>query len=114
MPRTRLVWHLFVGWCVLVGGVLVACFWLSSVRLAEFADGGQRRRLADAATAVTALLGTDGRPTDPRVFANQYHRSQNDSPTQDAIELLDPALQSLPAIHSNFGNGARRLTGPGV
>ena len=69
MPRTRLVWHLFVGWCALVSGVLIACFWLSSVRLAEFADGVQRRRLAEAATSVTALLGADGRPTDPRAFA---------------------------------------------
>jgi len=95
MPRTRLVWHLFVGWCVLVGGVLVACFWLSSVRLAEFADGGQRRRLADAATAVTALLGTDGRPTDPRVFAATTAGMRG--ATGIVVDVLDPAGGRLPA-----------------
>jgi len=95
MPRTRLVWHLFVGWCVLVGGVLVACFWLSSVRLAEFADGGQRRRLADAATAVTALLGTDGRPTDPRAFAATTAGMRG--ATGIVVDVLDPAGRRLPA-----------------
>jgi two-component system phosphate regulon sensor histidine kinase PhoR len=95
MPRTRLVWHLFVGWCALVGGVLVACFWLSSVRLAEFADGGQRRRLADAATAVTALLGTDGRPTDPRAFAATTAGMRG--ATGIVVDVLDPAGGRLPA-----------------
>ena len=68
MPRTRLVWHLFAGWCLLVGGVLVACFWLSSVRLAEFAADAQRRSLAAAAAAAASLLDRDGRPVDPPAF----------------------------------------------
>ena len=89
MPRTRLVWHLFVGWCVLVGGVLVACFWLSSVRLAGFADGGQRRRLAEAATTVTALLGADGRPTDPRAFAATAAGMRTAAGI--VVDVLDPA-----------------------
>ncbi|MFM1902305.1 MAG: hypothetical protein RLZZ440_205 [Planctomycetota bacterium] len=47
MPRTRLVWHLFVGWCLLVGGVLVGCFWLASVQLSSLANEAQRQRLED-------------------------------------------------------------------
>ncbi|MCE2727491.1 MAG: ATP-binding protein [Planctomycetaceae bacterium] len=89
MPRTRLVWHLFVGWCALVSGMLVACFWLSSVRLAEFADGAQRRRLSEAATAVTALLGVDGRPTDPRAFAATTAGMR--AAAGIVVDVLDPA-----------------------
>lgn len=89
MPRTRLVWHLFVGWCVLVSGVLVACFWLSSVRLAEFADGAERRRLSEAATTVTAFLGADGRPTDPRAFAAATASMR--AVAGIAVDVLDPA-----------------------
>jgi two-component system phosphate regulon sensor histidine kinase PhoR len=88
MPRTRLVWHLFVGWCALVGGVLVACFWLSSVRLAEFADSTQRRRLAEAATAVAALLDADGRPVDPRAFVATTAAMR--AAAGIAVDVLDP------------------------
>ena len=98
MPRTRLVWHLFAGWCVLVIGVLVVGFWLSSVRLAEFADGGQRRRCAATATAVSALLDAAGRPTDPAAFAATTAGMR--AATGIAVELLDPA--------------GRRLTEPGA
>jgi two-component system phosphate regulon sensor histidine kinase PhoR len=97
MPRTRLVWHLFAGWCALVGGVLVVCFWLSSVRLAEFADAAQRRRLAATATAVSALLDAAGRPTDPPAFAATTAGLR--AAAGIAVELLDPA--------------GRRLTEPG-
>jgi two-component system phosphate regulon sensor histidine kinase PhoR len=89
MPRTRLVWHLFVAWCALVGGVLVACFWLSSVRLAEFADAAQRRRLAEAAIAVTSLIGDDGRPAEPRAFAATTDGLR--AAAGIAVDLLDPA-----------------------
>ena len=68
MPRTRLVWHLFAGWCGLALVLLVSCFWLSSVRLAEFADAVQRRRLADAAAASVGMLTPAGRPADPEAF----------------------------------------------
>jgi two-component system phosphate regulon sensor histidine kinase PhoR len=69
MPRNRLVWHLFAGWCGLVVGVLVACFWLSSVRLATLADAAERRRVAEVAATVAALLGPDGQPADRPSFA---------------------------------------------
>jgi len=108
MPRTRLVWHLFAGWCVLVSGVLVACFWLSSVRLAEFADGGQRRRLADAATAVTALLGADGRPTDPRAFAATTAGMRG--ATGIVVDVLDPAGGRLTEADGGLPRTAPRAT----
>lgn len=47
MPRTRLVWHLFAAWCLLVGGVLAGCFWLASVQLSSLAMESQRQRLTD-------------------------------------------------------------------
>ena len=49
MPRTSLLWHLFAGWCSLVAGVLVCCYWLASVRLADLADAAQRHRLEEVA-----------------------------------------------------------------
>lgn len=61
MPRTRLHWQLFVGWCVLLAGVLAGCFWLASLRLADLASMEQRRRLVDAATgAVRLTVAGDG------------------------------------------------------
>ena len=101
MPRTRLVWHLFVGWCALVGGVLVACFWLSSVRLAEFADAAQRRELAAAAIAVTALLGDDGRPVEPQAFAATTAGMR--AVAGIAVDLLDPVGTRI----TEAGGGSR-------
>ena len=37
MPRTRLAWHLFAGWCVLVAAVLAGCYWVASVQMAALA-----------------------------------------------------------------------------
>ena len=64
MPRTRLVWHLFAGWCGLVVALLGGFFWLSSVQLARLADDAGQQRLVDAAlglarTATTADGGID-------------------------------------------------------
>ena len=92
MPRTRLVWHLFVGWCVLVGGVLVACFWLSSVRLAALADEAERRRVAEVSVTVAALLGPDGQPADPPSFAAAVAGLR---PAGIAVEVLDPGGTAL-------------------
>ncbi|MFM8986876.1 MAG: ATP-binding protein [Planctomycetia bacterium] len=88
MPRTRLVWHLFAGWCALVAGVLLACFWLASVRLAEFAAAAERRRLDDAAAAAMGLLGSDGRPDDPAAFAAAAAGLRA---TGIELDLFDPA-----------------------
>ena len=68
MPRTRLLWHLFVGWCVLLAGVLAGCFWLSSLRLADLASMEQRRRLVDAATGVVRLAVTSDGTIDTERF----------------------------------------------
>ena len=38
MPRTRLFWHLFVGWCAAVLVTLGAGFWIASVQFAGLAD----------------------------------------------------------------------------
>jgi len=56
MPRTRLVWHLFAGWCGLTACVFAACYWLASVELAGLADDAQVRRMADAARALAGQL----------------------------------------------------------
>ena len=56
MPRTRFVWHLFAGWCVLVAAVFVACYWLASLQLARLADDAQIRRMTDAAAGLAARL----------------------------------------------------------
>ncbi|MFM8415309.1 MAG: sensor histidine kinase, partial [Planctomycetota bacterium] len=62
MPRTRLAWHLFAGWCVLVAAVLVGCYWVASVQMAALATESLRQRLADLARGlVAAATGPDGR-----------------------------------------------------
>ena len=62
MPRTRLAWHLFAGWCVLVAVVLAGCYWVASVQMAALATESQRQRLADLARGLAAAAtGPDGR-----------------------------------------------------
>ena len=68
MPRTRLVWHLFAGWCGLIVTVAVASFWISSVQIARLADEAQRRRLTDAGRGIATLLAPDGGPINPDAF----------------------------------------------
>jgi two-component system phosphate regulon sensor histidine kinase PhoR len=54
MPRTRLVWHLFAGWCVLVAVALAGFYWVASVQMAALTTASQRQRLADAAASLAA------------------------------------------------------------
>jgi two-component system phosphate regulon sensor histidine kinase PhoR len=54
MPRTRLAWHLFAGWCSLAAALLVCCSWLASLELARLADEALRQRLLAVAAAVPA------------------------------------------------------------
>ncbi|MFM7245000.1 MAG: ATP-binding protein [Planctomycetaceae bacterium] len=56
MPRTRLFWHLFVGWCAAVLVTLAAGFWIASVQFAGLADDALAARLADSARALVATL----------------------------------------------------------
>lgn len=55
MPRTRLAWHLFVGWCLTVVVLLVACISFGSVQLAHLAEACQRERLADLGRGLSGL-----------------------------------------------------------
>ena len=57
MPRTRLVWQLFAGWCGLVAAVLFGCLWLGSVQLARLATEAQRQRLFELGRGLAGVLG---------------------------------------------------------
>ncbi|MEI6241547.1 MAG: ATP-binding protein [Planctomycetia bacterium] len=70
MPRTRFVWQLFGGWCVLVATVCVACFWLASMELARLAEEAQLRRMADAAAGLADILAREPDPLRPDAFAH--------------------------------------------
>ncbi len=65
MPRTRLVWHLFVGWCLLVVAVLATCLSLGSVQLANLAAECQRQRLVDLGHGLARLIGETGDARNP-------------------------------------------------
>ncbi len=95
MPRTRLVWHLFAGWCALVAAILLGCYWLASVQMAGLADAAERRRLEEAAAAVTGLLGPDGGPRDPEALAART-RELTDR-RQVRVEVLPPTDAARPA-----------------
>lgn len=69
MPRTRFVWQLFAGWCVLVAAVCGACLWLASMELARLADEAQVRRMADAATGLAEILAREPVLPTPEAFA---------------------------------------------
>jgi two-component system phosphate regulon sensor histidine kinase PhoR len=71
MPRTRFVWQLFAGWCVLVALVCAACFWIASMQLARLADEAHLRRLADAAAGLAAILPEDSESLTADVFAER-------------------------------------------
>jgi two-component system phosphate regulon sensor histidine kinase PhoR len=68
MPRTRLVWHLFAGWCALVGLVLAGFAWVASVQMAALANQAQRQRLADVAASLATDAATAGGDLDPVLF----------------------------------------------
>jgi two-component system phosphate regulon sensor histidine kinase PhoR len=111
MPRTRLVWHLFAGWCALLAGVLAGCFWLASLHLAELASTDQRQRLVDAATAAATLsTGQDG-TIDRERFRERAAEIR--AATNAGLELygpdglpLVPASQGDPMAPLNAGDAA--------
>jgi two-component system phosphate regulon sensor histidine kinase PhoR len=88
MPRTSLLWHLFVGWCSLVAAVLIGCYWLASVRLADLADAAQRRQLREIATTVLADLPGAELP-DAETFRRRTRAACGTAPV--TLELLDAA-----------------------
>jgi two-component system phosphate regulon sensor histidine kinase PhoR len=64
MPRTRLAWRLFGGWCALVTASVAACHWMASVEMARLAETTQVRRMLDAGRAV-AEVAAQGSAADP-------------------------------------------------
>jgi len=55
MPRTRLAWHLFVGWCLVVVVLVAASISLGSVQLASLTDTSQRERLVSLGRGLAAM-----------------------------------------------------------
>ncbi|HBB75789.1 MAG TPA: hypothetical protein DC048_15250, partial [Planctomycetaceae bacterium] len=87
MPRTSLLWHLFAGWCSLVAGVLVCCYWLASVRLADLADAAQRHRLEEVARTVLDGVPAGETPADD-AFVERARSVLGGAPV--VVELLRP------------------------
>ena len=111
MPRTRLVWHLFAGWCALLAGVLAGCFWLASLHLAELASTDQRRRLVDAATAAATLSSAQDGTIDLARFRERA--AEIHAATSMGLELYGPdglplhaAAQGDPTAPPNAGDAA--------
>jgi two-component system phosphate regulon sensor histidine kinase PhoR len=69
MPRTRLAWHLFVGWCLVVVVLVAACISLGSVQLAHLTDACQRERLVSLARGVSRLADRTPNETGTDVIA---------------------------------------------
>jgi two-component system phosphate regulon sensor histidine kinase PhoR len=105
MPRTRLVWHLFMAWCGLVPTALAAGFWIASVQMAEVADAAQRQRLADAVRSLAAMVGDDDRAVDPQAFATRADGLR--AATRIDVQLFTPA--GLPL---STGEGSRSIAAP--
>jgi hypothetical protein len=106
MPRTRLVWHLFVVWCLLVAAVLAGSFWLGSVQIGTLATEAERQRLEELgrrlATSLAAGAGDDAtRDERLRQFA---------ATTGLEVELLGPTGALLAAAPSRPQSPGR--TGP--
>lgn len=59
MPRTRLVWHLFAGWCIVVVMLLAACISLGSVQLANLTEARQRESLVALGRGMAELMDRD-------------------------------------------------------
>jgi two-component system phosphate regulon sensor histidine kinase PhoR len=85
MPRTRLVWHLFAGWCLLVAAVLAGCFWLGSVQIGTMATEGERQRLEDLGRRLARSLDET-----EDVAARDELLRQFAQATGLEVELLDP------------------------
>ena len=98
MPRTRLVWHLFAGWCILVGLVLACCFWLASVQLAALATEAQRQRLGDLGRGVLAAVRASRPSTEPVAIAEQLRAIGSSQGVE--LDLLGPDDEPLAGNHS--------------
>ncbi len=106
MPRTRLVWHLFGSWCLLLTAVFVCCLWIGSVQLASLAAEGQRQRLVDLGRGLVAILG---KPTDRGDATGLQAVSHFAIPGGIEAELLTgdghPMIDSAPAADRGWIDG---------
>jgi two-component system phosphate regulon sensor histidine kinase PhoR len=88
MPRTRLAWRLFVGWCSLVAAVLAGCTWLASVQLARLSDTAAQRRLTESAATLTAGMAKGDGPIDVAAFAERARAVRPNA--EMTLELMSP------------------------
>jgi two-component system, OmpR family, phosphate regulon sensor histidine kinase PhoR len=94
MPRTRLVWHLFAGWCAMVTAALTACFWIASVQMAGLATEAEQHRLIDAARGLAATCRTATGGIDATAFT--AHGRDLREATQIDVRLF-PGGRDAPA-----------------
>ncbi len=87
MPRTRLAWHLFVGWCLVVVVVLAACISLGSVQLAHVTDACQRERLIGLGRGLSKLAEPTGTVTEHRLDTDALARFAVAADIE--VEILD-------------------------
>jgi two-component system phosphate regulon sensor histidine kinase PhoR len=102
MPRTRLVWHLFAGWCLLVAAVLAGCFWLGSVQIGTMATEGERQRLEELARRLATSLDEAGDTAGRDERLDQFA-----AVTGLEVELLDPRGATIAAAPAR-ARGSRR------
>jgi two-component system phosphate regulon sensor histidine kinase PhoR len=103
MPRTRLAWHLFGGWCVLVSVVLAGCYWLASVQMAALATEAQRQRLGDLARSLAA--GATGRDGSLDAAAFEVQARTLEAAAGVEAELLGPDGMPLTGAGIETGRG---------
>jgi hypothetical protein len=96
MPRTRLVWHLFVVWCLLVAAVLAGSFWLGSVQIGTLATEAERQRLEELGQRLAAALAAGAQDDATR----DERLRQFAATTGLEVELLGPAGAPLAAAPS--------------
>ena len=96
MPRTRLVWHLFAGWCALVLAVCAACYWLASVEVAKIASQSEFLRLREVARSLERVGTAEGKPLDRKRLVE--HASELEASTVGLrVELFEPDRQVMTA-----------------
>lgn len=110
MPRTRLVWHLFIAWCSLVAAVLIASSWLASVQLARIAEEDQRQRLTELARLAGAVTAPHDESLDPDAFTAVARSTLAES--EVALELLAVDGRPLAAGPQAAGAAAPTRTAP--
>ncbi len=110
MPRTRLVWHLFAGWCGLVAAGLVAVSWLASVELARLSDVGEYRRMEDVARMVSETMPRDAADGDA-ITAWQTSAQRLSRSTGLRLELLESTGSSFfPLVHPEAAEQPQQAT----